>query len=109
VEIHVAGSRIPSERDDIRADVDHLIADPALTDRVILHGQLDQASLRQLMSTVDVFALPSYREGVPRSVIEAMAAHRPVIATSIRGCRELVEPGLSGWLVPPRVRPRRKS
>lgn len=48
----------------------------------------------------DVFLLPSYREGLPRSILEAMASGLPVIATDIRGCREEVEDGQSGFLVP---------
>src|SRR5699024_5644923 len=44
--------------------------------------------------------LPSYREGLPRSIIEAMAMNKPIIATDIRGCREEVFPGKNGFLVP---------
>ncbi|MBI4219098.1 MAG: glycosyltransferase, partial [Chloroflexi bacterium] len=53
-----------------------------------------------MMRAVDVFALPSYREGMPRSIIEAMASGKPVVATSIRGCREEVVEGETGLLVP---------
>jgi glycosyltransferase involved in cell wall biosynthesis len=51
---------------------------------------------------MDVFCLPSYREGMPVSLLEAMAMELPCIATNIRGCREEIEDGKSGWLVPPR-------
>ena len=54
------------------------------------------------MRLMDVFALPSYREGMPRSIIEAMASGKPVIATNIRGCREEVVHGETGLLVPTR-------
>uniref|UniRef100_UPI00124FD6CD glycosyltransferase family 4 protein n=1 Tax=Acinetobacter oleivorans TaxID=1148157 RepID=UPI00124FD6CD len=48
-----------------------------------------------------VFVLPSYyREGVPRSTQEAMAIGRPVITTDVPGCRETVENGVNGFLVP---------
>lgn len=47
-----------------------------------------------------VFVLPSYREGVPRSTQEAMAIGRPVITTDVPGCRETVEDGVNGFLVP---------
>ena len=47
-----------------------------------------------------VFVLPSYREGVPRSTQEAMAIGRPVITTDVPGCRETVEDGINGFLVP---------
>lgn len=47
-----------------------------------------------------VFVLPSYREGTPRSVLEAMAMGRPVITTDTQGCRETVKNGENGYLVP---------
>jgi glycosyltransferase involved in cell wall biosynthesis len=49
-----------------------------------------------------VFVLPSYREGVPRSTQEAMAAGRPVITTDVPGCRDTVIDGRNGFLVPAR-------
>jgi len=49
----------------------------------------------------DLFVLPSYREGFPRSAMEASACGVPVVATDIRGCREVVDPGVTGLLVPP--------
>jgi glycosyltransferase involved in cell wall biosynthesis len=51
---------------------------------------------------MDVFCLPSYREGYPRSVMEANAMGLPVIVTDIRGCREAVLEGVNGLLVPVR-------
>lgn len=48
----------------------------------------------------DVFILPSYREGVPRSTQEAMAIGRPIITTDVPGCRETVVDGVNGFLVP---------
>lgn len=47
-----------------------------------------------------VFVLPSYREGVPRSTQEAMAIGRPVITTDVPGCRETVIDGVNGFLIP---------
>jgi glycosyltransferase involved in cell wall biosynthesis len=51
---------------------------------------------------MDLFCLPSYREGMPRSIIEAMMMELPVVATDIRGSREEVVPGETGLLVPTR-------
>jgi glycosyltransferase involved in cell wall biosynthesis len=48
------------------------------------------------------YVLPSYREGTPRSVLEALATGRPVITTDAPGCRETVVHGKNGLLVPPR-------
>src|SRR5690606_3800622 len=47
-----------------------------------------------------VYVLPSYREGTPRTVLEAMAMSRPIITTAVPGCRETVVDGVNGYLVP---------
>jgi len=49
-----------------------------------------------------VVCLPSYREGMPKALLEAAAAGRPVVTTDVPGCRDCVEPGVSGLLVPAR-------
>jgi glycosyltransferase involved in cell wall biosynthesis len=46
--------------------------------------------------------LASYREGFPRSAMEAAAMRLPIVATDVRGCRQVVEPGATGLLVPAR-------
>jgi glycosyltransferase involved in cell wall biosynthesis len=56
----------------------------------------------ELLALMDVFVLPSWREGLPRSAIEAAAMGKPLVLTDIRGCREVVQPGVEGLLVPPR-------
>jgi glycosyltransferase involved in cell wall biosynthesis len=53
-------------------------------------------------SAFDVYALASYREGFPRSAMEAAAMRLPVVATDIRGCRQVVDDGRTGCLVPAR-------
>lgn len=59
--------------------------------------------VRQWMAKASVFVLPSYyREGVPRSIQEAMAMGRPIITTDSPGCRETVIDGVNGFLVPMR-------
>jgi len=55
-----------------------------------------------LIACCTVFALPSWREGLPRSAIEAAAMGKPLVLTDIRGCREVVRDGIEGLLVPPR-------
>jgi glycosyltransferase involved in cell wall biosynthesis len=54
------------------------------------------------LAQASVFVLPSYREGVPRSTQVAMAMGRPVITTDVPGCRETVEQGVNGFMVPVR-------
>lgn len=56
--------------------------------------------VRPYIAASSVYVLPSYREGTPRSVLEAMAMGRPVITTDAPGCRETVVPGMNGFLVP---------
>ena len=58
--------------------------------------------IADLMMTMDIFVLPSYREGYPRSAMEASAMSLPVVTTNIRGCREVVIDGETGLLVPVR-------
>ena len=50
----------------------------------------------------DIFVLPSHREGFPRAAMEASAMATPVVATDIRGCRQVVDDGRTGLLVPVR-------
>lgn len=59
-------------------------------------------SVGQWLENASVFVLPSYREGVPRSTQEAMARGLPVITTDVPGCRETVNHGVNGFLVPHR-------
>ena len=56
--------------------------------------------VRKVIKDVDVLVLPSYREGIPRVVLEAMAMEKPVITTDAAGCKETVSHGLNGLLVP---------
>ncbi len=63
-------------------------------------GALDD--VRPAIASNSVYVLPSYREGTPRSVVEAMAMGRAVITTDAPGCRETVRHGENGFLVPPK-------
>jgi glycosyltransferase involved in cell wall biosynthesis len=56
--------------------------------------------VRPEIARCSIFALPSYREGTPRSVLEAMAMGRPIVTSDAPGCRETVVPGVNGLLVP---------
>jgi glycosyltransferase involved in cell wall biosynthesis len=63
-------------------------------------GEVDD--VRGHIAAASVVVLPSYREGLPRSVLEAMAVGRAVVATDVPGCRETVVAGRNGYLVPVR-------
>lgn len=55
-----------------------------------------------VLAASHIVVLPSYREGLPKSLLEALAAARPIVATDVPGCREVVQPGVNGLLVPAR-------
>ncbi|MCG5497804.1 glycosyltransferase family 4 protein [Ectothiorhodospira variabilis] len=79
-----------------QAELGHWEAEGVLEYR----GQL--SDVRPALEESRVYVLPSYREGTPRSVLEAMAMGRPVITTDAPGCRETVEHEVNGLLVRPR-------
>lgn len=58
--------------------------------------------MREWLAQSSVYVLPSYREGMPRTIQEAMALGRPIITTQVPGCRDTVVEGVNGFLVPPR-------
>ena len=60
------------------------------------------SNVREHLRDTDIFILPSYREGMPRSLIEALAMGIPICATNIRGCSEIISNGVNGFLFSPR-------
>ena len=60
------------------------------------------ADVRPFLAAAHVCVLPSYREGTPRSILEAMAMGRAIITTDAPGCRTTIEPGVNGLMVPVR-------
>lgn len=79
-------------------EADLAAARAALGPRLVTPGL--RGDIPQCLAAMDVFCLPSWREGMPRTIIEAMMMSRPVIATNIRGAREEVVPEETGLLVP---------
>ena len=72
-----------------------------VAENVSFLGYRSQQQVRELLAGTDVFVMSSFAEGVPVVLMEAMAAHVAVVATRIAGIPELVEDGVSGFLVPP--------
>jgi glycosyltransferase involved in cell wall biosynthesis len=82
--------------------VRELVAELGLSDRVELPGSIEHERLRELMDEAAVYCLPSLWEGMPASLLEAMARGVPAVTTDVDGNRELVDDGVTGLLVPPR-------
>jgi glycosyltransferase involved in cell wall biosynthesis len=55
-----------------------------------------------VLAQASLICLPSYREGLPKVLLEAAAAARPIVTTDVPGCREVVRDGENGFVVPPR-------
>ncbi len=83
--------------------LDALATRPGLSACVHWLGRRDDVP--GLLKSADVLVLPSHWEGMPNVVLEAMAARRAVVATAVEGTEDLVLPGETGWLVPPRDPP----
>lgn len=84
----------------MRRDVEKLIAEYQLADHVKITGWQTAAQVRDHILASRALVLPSFAEGLPVVIMEALALHRPVISTYVAGIPELVEHGKSGWLVP---------
>lgn len=90
----VAGPRDPEKGDALQSEM----LERASETGVRFLGM--RRDVEALYGALDVFVLPSHREGFPRAAMEAAACGLPLVATDIRGCRQVVEDGLNGYLVP---------
>jgi glycosyltransferase involved in cell wall biosynthesis len=77
---------------------DALLAEWKLHDGVSFLGHV--ADIREVWAKAHIAVLPSRREGLPLTLLEAAACGRPLVATDVPGCREIVRPGVNGLLVP---------
>jgi glycosyltransferase involved in cell wall biosynthesis len=77
------------------------IDENGLAEAVTLHGALSHPATRELLTTADLFVLPSFAEGVPVALMEAMSMEIACISTYVAGIPELIESGTQGLLVPP--------
>lgn len=83
------------------AEARRLAVELGLADRVTFEGWVDANRRATLLNEVDVYVLPSYNEGLPMSVLEAMAAGLPVVTTTVGGLPELITSGQDGLLIEP--------
>lgn len=86
---------------DMRAALEALVAARGLQSHVRITGWLTSAQVREEMLAARAVVLPSFAEGLPVVLMEAMALARPVLTTGVAGIPELVEHGRHGWLVAP--------
>ncbi len=84
-----------------RAALERRAADRGLGDRVHFLGSKAPADVASLLTTADIFVLPSYAEGVPVVLMEALGTGLPAVASYVGGIPELVEDDVTGYLVPP--------
>jgi colanic acid/amylovoran biosynthesis glycosyltransferase len=84
----------------LRGRIEELVGRLGLQDRVRLGGWMSAAQVRDAIVASRALLLPSFAEGLPVVVMESLALGRPVITTAIAGTPELVESGVTGWLVP---------
>lgn len=92
-EFHLVGPEDPSPDGIKVGEIESWLKDGS----VVYHGP--SVDVRPFLQQASVFVLPSYHEGMPRTVLEAMAMGRPVLTTDVPGCRQTVINGENGWLV----------
>ncbi|MBE9114643.1 glycosyltransferase [Lusitaniella coriacea LEGE 07157] len=86
---------------ELRQPIEEAIAQWGLRDRVKITGWASAKEVQRQILAARTMVLPSFAEGLPVVIMEALALNRPVLSTYVAGIPELVEPGVSGWLVPP--------
>lgn len=102
-ELWIVGERLKSDHaKSIEPVLAAMERDPVLSERVKLLGY--RPDIPDLLRAADIFVLASHREGMPRSIVEAMMCGLPVVSTDVRGSREEVIDGETGLLVPVRDR-----
>jgi colanic acid/amylovoran biosynthesis glycosyltransferase len=85
---------------ELRGPIERAIKQAGLGGRIELMGWLDEAQVRRALTDAHALVLPSFAEGLPMVIMEAMVSARPVISTWVAGIPELVQDGRTGWLVP---------
>jgi len=85
---------------EMRAEIETLIARHELQAQVRITGWISSGQVREELLAARALVLPSFAEGLPVVIMEAMALRRPVLTTYVAGIPELVRPGENGWLFP---------
>ena len=85
---------------ELRAPIEKLISQYKLSSKVKITGWISSSEVRDYILSAQALVLPSFAEGLPVVIMEAMSLKRPVISTYIAGIPELVKHGENGWLIP---------
>ena len=85
---------------EMRADLESLIGKFKLQKKIRITGWINSDQVRDEILSARALLLPSFAEGLPVVIMEAMALRRPVLTTYIAGIPELIRPGIDGWLFP---------
>jgi len=94
IEIHIGGNGETEK-------VQNIIKTNHLEPIIIFHGWVSGIKKIELLNDSDVFILPSYNEGLPIAILEAMSYGMPIISTNVGGIPEVIETGVNGFLVNP--------
>jgi colanic acid/amylovoran biosynthesis glycosyltransferase len=86
---------------EMRPQIEELVREFGLGDFITITGWVSSQAVNQYIQSSRAFVLPSFAEGLPVVLMEALALERPVISTYVAGIPELVIPGENGWLIPP--------
>ncbi len=95
----IIGGNIAQDIEPFAAHIRQQIEQAGLQQAITITGLVD--NVEDYLAASDAYVLPSYREGLSRAMLEAMSCQLPVVATAIRGCREVITPGKTGLLYPP--------
>ena len=97
----IVGKELQTDPEPYYSQLLEKIKQLGIKNRVIFTGERND--IPEILGLLDIFCLPTFtHEGLPRSIVEAMAMELPVVTTDIRGCREVVLHEKTGLIVPPR-------
>ncbi|WP_036487788.1 glycosyltransferase family 4 protein [Myxosarcina sp. GI1] len=100
LQITIVGGELNTDPEPFYDELVARITELGIANHVIFTGE--RKDIPELLGLMDIFTLPTFtHEGLPRSIVEAMAMSLPVVATDIRGCREIVQHERTGFVVPP--------
>jgi len=97
VKLMLIGQGFEEDPESTEMEIRQFIKQKKLDKRVILTGY--RSDVPDLLAIMDIFALTSLEEGLPISIIEAMAAGLPIVGTNVNGIRDLISVGKNGFLV----------